>query len=89
MLSEMPISQSPIFVKDFNQYPLAPLQHSHAYSHRKRGQDGSEGPDGLYYGSCSLCLAVDFSGSAFILRIRVVMQDHQLAALGPLDHNDL
>lgn len=30
-----------------------------------------------------------FSGSAFILRIRVLMQDHQPAALGPLNHNDL
>lgn len=36
--------------------PFASLQHSHAYSHRKRGRDGSDAPaHSLQYGSCSLC----------------------------------
>lgn len=36
---EMPISQTP-FLLFLNIYS-SPSQHSHAYSHRKRGQDGS------------------------------------------------
>lgn len=83
---EMPISQTP-FLFYLNIYS-SPSQHSHAYSHRKRGQDGSgwlRRPCRQPMSWLMLALPVSyFSGSAFILRIRVLIRGHQPAPLGTL-----